>query len=174
MKNTKALYITKSAAVAALYVLLSMLTYPIASSMIQLRLSEALCILPVFMPEAVPGLFIGCLISNIILGCNVFDIIFGSFATLIGALAAYLLRKQALKKHMGFISTIPTIVSNTCIIPFVLKYAYGTGEAFYLIMISIFAGELLSAGIIGTLIFTPVRKLMEKFFPVKNSDNENG
>ena len=114
-----ALFITRAAVIAALYVVLTLFisAFNLASGAIQVRISEALTILPVFTPAAIPGVAIGCLLSNIITGCALPDIIFGTLATLIGAIGTYLLRKTK------FIFTLPPVVSNAVIIPFVLRYA---------------------------------------------------
>lgn len=145
--------LTIGALTAALYVILTLLSamLGLSSGVIQLRFSEALCILPVFFPAAVPGLFVGCLISNIISTGVLWDIIFGSLATLIGALGALLLRK--LPDSLIWLSTVPTIASNTLIIPFVLIYAYGATEALPFIMLTVFIGELISAGVGGTILY---------------------
>lgn len=145
--------LTIGALTAALYVILTLLSamLGLSSGVIQLRFSEALCILPVFFPAAVPGLFVGCLISNIISTGVLWDIIFGSLATLIGALGALLLRK--LPDSLIWLSTVPTIAANTLIIPFVLIYAYGATEALPFIMLTVFIGELISAGVGGTILY---------------------
>lgn len=98
MRNKKVLFAVQAAMIAALYVVLTYITnlLGLASGTIQVRFSEALCILPVFTPAAIPGLFIGCLISNLITGGIIWDIIFGSIATLLGALGTYFLRKRSL------------------------------------------------------------------------------
>lgn len=97
--------------IAALYVVLTYITnlLGLASGTIQVRFSEALCILPVFTPAAIPGLFIGCLISNLITGGIIWDIIFGSIATLLGALGTYFLRKRSL--YTRFHLSSPTLLS---------------------------------------------------------------
>ena len=95
MKNQKVLFLTHAAMIAALYVVLTYVAnmFGLASGAIQVRLSEMLIILPVFTPAAIPGLFIGCLLSNLLTGCCILDILMGSLATLLGATGAYLLRK---------------------------------------------------------------------------------
>ena len=87
MKNRdpRVLRITQGAVIAALYVVLTMVFAPISFGPVQVRIAEALCILPMFTPAAIPGLFIGCLIANLIGGGIILDVIFGSIATLIGA-----------------------------------------------------------------------------------------
>ena len=89
-------FLTQAAMIAALYVVLTLAinAFGLASGAIQVRVSEALTILPYFTPAAIPGLFIGCLLSNTITGCALFDIIFGSIATLLGAVGTYLLRRH--------------------------------------------------------------------------------
>ncbi len=76
--------------IAAIYIVMTMFinTFNLASGTIQVRISEALTVLPFFTPAAVPGLFIGCLLSNLLTGAMLPDVIFGSLATLLGALGA--------------------------------------------------------------------------------------
>ncbi len=150
MKNKKALYITQAAMVAAIYVVLTYIVNltGLANGVIQIRLSEALCVLPAFIPAAVPGLFIGCLISNLICSAVIWDVIFGSLATLIGAVITYLIRKKS-----KWLLPVPAIVANTVIIPFVLTYAYGVEEAIWFSAITVFLGEFISCGILGMLLY---------------------
>lgn len=149
------------ALVAALYVVLTFLcsTLGLSSGVIQLRFSEALCVLPVFFPSAVPGLFIGCLIANMVSGCVIWDIIFGSIATLLGALGAHALRK--LPDKLKWLVTVPTIVANTLIVPFILVYAYGATEALPFIMLTVFIGEVISAGICGSALYYCLKKIFK-------------
>jgi len=107
--------------------------------------------LPVFMPSAIPGLFVGCFISNMISGCLIPDIIFGSIATLIGALGTYLLRKKPI------LSLLPPIIANTAIIPFVLMYAYGIRPIWFS-MITVCIGEIISCGILGMLLYSVLKR----------------
>ena len=150
MKNKNALYITQAAMIAAIYVLLTYLVNAtgLASGVIQIRLSEALCVLPAFTPAAIPGLFIGCLISNLICGAVVWDVIFGSIATLLGAVFTYMLKKKS-----KWLLPLPPIVANTVIIPFVLTYAYGVPDAIWFSAITVFAGEFISCGVLGMLLY---------------------
>ena len=159
--NRKIHYLTEASMIAALYVLLTYLSalFGLASGAVQLRLSEALCILPLFTPAAVPGLFFGCLLSNLLTTASVFDIVFGSLATLIGALGAYALRRSS-----AYLAPIPTILANTLIIPAVICGM--TGEWSLLLYASygatIFLGEFLSCGVIGILLF----KICQKYAPI--------
>lgn len=139
---------------AALYIVLTLLSaaFGLSSGVIQIRISEALCILPCFTPAAIPGLFIGCLLSNIITGAVVWDIVFGSLATLIGAVGTYLLRRN---RHLAVLAPI---VCNTAVVPLVLTYAYHVEQAYILIVLFVFIGELISAGILGELLYTALNR----------------
>ena len=126
MKTSKhATFVAHAAIIAALYVVLTYIAswLGLANGVIQIRFSEALTILPALTPAAIPGLFLGCLLSNILTGCIIWDVIFGSLATLLGAIGTYLLRK-VLIKGKPFLAPLPPILANTLIVPFVLSYAY--------------------------------------------------
>lgn len=140
--------------IAALYVVLTLVSsaFGLSSGVIQIRISEALCILPCFTPAAIPGLFIGCLLSNIITGAVVWDVVFGSIATLIGALGTYLLRKNR------WLAIISPIAANAVIVPLVLVYAYHVETAYILIVLTVLAGEVISAGVLGELLYTALGK----------------
>ena len=160
MKNKKAYFITQAAVIAALYVVLTLFINAIdlASGAIQVRISEALTILPYFTPAAVPGLFIGCLLSNFMTGAAIWDIIFGSLATLIGAIGTYLLRKWK------WCAPIPPILSNTIIIPFVLTYAYGIPGGIPFFMLTVGAGEVLSCGVLGMILLFALQRYRNIIF----------
>ena len=138
-------FLTQAAMIAALYVVLTLAinAFGLASGAIQVRVSEALTILPYFTPAAIPGLFIGCLLSNTITGCALFDIIFGSIATLLGAVGTYLLRRHK------WLAPVSPIIANTIIVPFVLSYVYGTPGTIPYLMLTVGIGEVLSCGVLG-------------------------
>ena len=155
MRNKKVLFLTQAALIAAMYVVLTMFVsaFNLASGAIQVRISEALCILPFFTPAAVPGLAVGCFLANLLTGATVFDIIFGSLATLIGAVGTYLLRN-----HRP-LCTLPPVISNMAIIPPVLRFAYGLTFSYHGADLSIpfFAltvgiGEVISVCGLGSLL----------------------
>lgn len=156
----KAKIITQSAAIAAMYVALTLFAgvFNLAGGAIQLRISEALTILPYFTFSAVPGLFIGCLISNILLGSVIWDVIFGSIATLTGAIITYFLRKKS-----KYFAPLGPIVSNTVIIPFVLSYAYGVEKAMWFLFLTIGIGEVLSCGVLGMILLNSLKKRKNLF-----------
>ncbi len=143
MRDEKVLFMVRAAAIAAIYVVLTLVFAPFSYGEIQVRISEALTILPYFTPAAVPGLFIGCLIANILGGAILPDIIFGSLATLVGAVISYALRRNK------FLVPIPPIVANTLVVPFVLRYGYGVESAIPFMMATVGIGEIISCGILG-------------------------
>ena len=152
MKKTK--QISLSALIAALYVVLTYFSamLGLSSGAIQVRFSEMLTVLPAFTPAAVPGLFIGCLLANILSGCVIWDVVFGSIATLLGAVFTRMLKKNKI------LAPLPPIISNTLIIPFVLRYAYGAPGSIGYFMITLGIGEIISCGVLGTLLTLTLRR----------------
>ena len=159
MKNKKVLFLTHAAMIAAIYVVLTLLFQAISFGEIQVRIAEALTILPAFTPAAIPGLFIGCIIGNIFGGSILPDIIFGSLATLIGACFTYLLRKQN-----KYLAPLPPIISNTVIVPFVLRYAYGFNLPIAFMMLTVGIGEVVSCGVLGMILYSSLAKHRHKIF----------
>lgn len=153
------LFLTRAGIIAAIYVVLTFLsaTLGLHNGVIQFRFSEALCLMPLIFPEAVVGLALGCALANMITGCVFWDIVFGSVATLIGALGAYLMRK--LPEKLDFLATVPTILANAIIVPFVLMWAYGVEDGYFFLMLTVGIGEILSAGVLGTIIYKQVKKV---------------
>lgn len=155
MKNKrKTTNLAIAAIIAALYVVLTYLASALglASYAIQVRFSEALTILPIFTPAAIPGLFVGCVLANLLTGCAVWDVVFGSLATLLGAIGTYLLRKHK------FAALFPPIVANTLIVPPILLYVYGLEGTYLFFTLTVCLGEIISCGILGTVL----RKSLEK------------
>lgn len=160
--KSKALFITHAAVIAALYTVLTVFiaAFNLASGAIQIRISEALTILPYFTPAAIPGLFIGCLLSNIITGAAIWDVIFGSLATLIGAIGTYFLSR----KVSEWLAPVPPILANTLIIPFVLTYAYGIPDGIPFLMLTVGAGEVLSCGVLGLILLLAIEPIKHRIF----------
>ena len=146
--NKKTLFLVQAALIAAIYVVLTVVFAPFSFGEVQVRIAEALTILPVFLPAAVPGLFVGCLLGNMLGGAVLPDIIFGSLATLIGALGT-----RALRKAHPFLAPIPPIAANTVIVPFVLKYAYAVDLPIPFMMLTVGIGEVVSCGIFGLVLY---------------------
>ena len=147
MKNKSTLFLVQAAAIGAIYVVLTLLFAPFSFGEVQVRISESLTILPFFTPAAIPGLFVGCIIANILGGAIPVDIIFGSIATLIGAVFTYKLRGCS-----RFLAPVPPIVANTVIVPFVLYYGYGINLPIPFMMLTVGVGEVISCGVIGMIL----------------------
>lgn len=159
MKKKRTAYMTQAAAIAAIYVVLVVLFNYWSFGPIQFRIAESLTVLPYFTPAAIPGLFIGCVISNLLGGAMIWDVIFGSLATLIGAVGTYLLRKWS-----KWLAPIPPIVANTIIIPFVLKYAYGSEGMLYYFMATVGLGEVIVCGVFGMILLFALNKYRRVLF----------
>ena len=160
MRNKKVLRITQAAMIAAISVVLTVFisAFNLASGAIQVRISEALTILPVFTPAAIPGLFLGCLISNLVTGCMPLDVVFGSLATLIGACGTY-----ALRKHK-WLAPLPPIVANTIIVPFVLRYVYLAEGTIPFFMLTVGIGEVISCYLLGSILHRVLDRYKEHIF----------
>ena len=158
--NKRILFICQAGIIAALYTVLTCVVgaFGLASGAIQLRVSEALCVLPLFTPAAIPGLTVGCLLSNLLTGCMWQDVLFGSLATFLGAYGAYLLRRWI------WLGPIPTVVANTLIIPPVLAYVYGAEGGIPYLMLTVGIGEILSAYILGMLLLLSLQKHRSRIF----------
>ena len=134
--------------IAAAYVVLTVAFAPFSFKEIQVRISESLTILPIFTPAALPGLAVGCLLANILGGAVAADVVFGSLATLIGAVGTRMLRDKN-----PVLAVIPPIIANMLIVPFVLRYAYGVPLPIPLMMGTIGIGEMISCGVLGLLLY---------------------
>jgi uncharacterized membrane protein len=159
MHNTQ--YLTHAAAIAAIYTVLTVIAagFGLANGAVQVRFSEALTVLPFFTPAAVPGLAVGCLISNIVTGCALPDIIFGTLATILGALGSHALRRNR------FLVSLPPILANTIIIPFVLSYAYHIPGGIPYFMLTVGAGEVISCLLFGQILLTALSPIRNIFLP---------
>lgn len=157
----------QAAMIAAIYVVLTFIanTFGLANYAVQVRLSEALTILPYFTPAAIPGLFIGCLLSNILTGCALPDILFGSLATLLGAFGTYALRKWK------WCAPVCPVIANTIIVPLILIYGYGLMidgisvlQCFGYYCLTVGAGEIISCGILGMILLLSLQKYQGRIF----------
>ncbi len=155
MKNAKSgtvYFMVQAAAIAAIYVVVTGMIAPIAFGPIQFRISEALCVLPYFTPAAIPGVTIGCFLSNTLFGSAALDIVFGTLATLIGAAGSWALRKNK------WMVCVPPVVSNTVIIPWVQRYAYGAEDLIPVMMVTVGIAEILAIGVLGNLLLAALEK----------------
>ena len=173
--NNKTLHLTRSALIAAIYVVLTFVAnaFGLASGDIQVRFSEALTILPLFTIDAVPGLFVGCILSNTLTGCLPLDTVFGSLATLAGAVGTYMIGKKIGFMKAGFKTSklnwvkytgcLPPIIANTLVVPYVLAYVYEVEGAIPVFMLTVGAGEVISCGILGIALMLSLEKYRNIF-----------
>lgn len=166
--------LVQAAMIAAIYVVLTLLanSLGLANYTVQVRFSEALTILPFFTPAAVPGLFVGCILSNILTGCMPLDVVFGSLATLLGAFGTYAVgrmsRRAAVSRNAPepqrklslyhLLAALPPIISNTLIVPFILAYVYQFEGSIPYFMLTVGAGEIISCGILGLALLIALEK----------------
>ena len=168
MRNKNVTFMVQAAIIAALYVVLTFVANALglASHTIQVRFSEALCILPFFTPAAIPGLWIGCLIANLATGAVIWDIIFGSIATLLGAIGTYLLRGHK------FLCTLPPVIANMIIVPFILVYGYGIPRVYLKNVdvtiifnaMTVGIGEVISVCVLGSILLNVLNKYKDTIF----------
>ena len=167
MEHNRILSLTQAAMIAAIYVVLTYVFSAFSFGQVQIRVAEALTILPVFTPAAIPGLFVGCLIGNIAGGAVLPDIIFGSIATLIGAVGTRLLRRRN-----PVLCTLPPIVANTIIVPFVLRFAYGVNLPISFMMLTVGIGEVVGCGVFGVLLYSILNRYKEVIFKTSRFEDK--
>ncbi len=161
MRNRKVIIVVQAALIAAIYVVLTYFinAFHLASGIVQVRISEALTILPFFTPAAIPGLAVGCFLSNLLTGSLPMDVLAGSFATLIGAVGSYLLRKKK------WLVPLPPIIANTLIVPHVLAFVYGAKGSIAFFMLTVGIGEVISCYVLGMILLNallPYRAILFK------------
>ena len=149
--------LVRGALIAALYAVLCMAFFSISYGDLQFRISEALTVLPQLMPEAIPGLFVGCLLSNLVGGYGVMDIVFGSAATLIAALATYFMRKLP-----AWIAVLPVVLVNALIVGYFTLHL-AAGLPFWPSALSVGLGQAVVVYVLGL----PLHYALKKFLPEK-------
>lgn len=158
MKNKSTLFLVQAAAIGAVYVVLTLVFAPLSFGEVQIRFSEALTVLPYFTPAAIPGLFVGCIIANFLGGAIPIDILFGSIATLLGAVFTYRLR------NTRWLVPVPPIAANTLIVPFVLHYGYGINLPIPFMMLTVGVGEIVSCAVIGMILLNVLSRYQNVLF----------
>lgn len=153
--------IVRGALIGALYVLLTIAVQPISSGLMQMRVSEALCVLPFFTPAAVPGLFIGCFVANLIMGSALPDVVFGSLATLLSAAATYGMRRAGWSK---WLAPLPAVLFNAVIVGYLLTYVYNVGVPWEVSALYVGAGQALSCYVLGMPLLFGLEKFEKKLF----------
>ena len=157
-KKDKVRYITQAAMIAAIYVVLVFVFNYWSFGVVQFRIAEALTVLPYFTSAAIPGLFAGCILANVTGGAVLEDIVFGSMATLIGAIGSRLL------KRWKWAVPIPPILANTVIVPFVLKFGYGAPEGIPYMMATVGLGEIIVCYCCGMILLFALNRYRRVIF----------
>lgn len=160
MKQKNMIYFTQAAMIGAIYVVLTYVFAPISFGEIQIRIAEALTILPIFTPAAIPGLLVGCILGNIAGGALLPDIILGSLTTFIAAILSYWIGKK-----QPLLAPIPPIVCNMIVVPLLLRFAYGILLPLPLMMVSVGIGQAISCGGLGLSLYFLLRKHHSFLFP---------
>lgn len=152
----KTLHLTRAALIAALYVILTFVSqmFGLASGVIQIRLSELLTVMPLLYKEAIPGLWIGCLIANLMTGCAAWDIVFGTLATFLGAMGTYYIGRK--KPILG---PVFPILSNMLIVPLVLQFVYGAKESYFFLLATVGVGEFVCCGLLGWQLYKAIKNV---------------
>lgn len=153
-QHGKTMFIVRSAVIAALYAALTLALYPISFGAVQFRVSEALTLLPIVMPEAIPGLFVGCLVSNLIGSATPWDIIFGSLATLIAAILTYATRRNKI------LAAFWPVLCNTVIVGLLL--ALTLDLPVFLTMGEVGLGELAVVYTVGMAMLAALKRVPKK------------
>lgn len=181
MYKGKKKYVIQTIAIALAYIILTIIAdqFGMAKGIVQIRISDALMVLPYFTPAAIPGLFIGCLASNgiisyvqdpmtgkmILSSAAQYYIIFGSIATLCGAIGGYLLRKYK------FVVSVPAIIFNTIAVPLIFKFAFRYEDSLLKCILTVGVGELISCGLLGTALLLGLEDSKDKIFPSDKVDD---
>ena len=152
--NTRTL--VRAALIAALYTVLTLLLQPLSYGEVQIRFSEALTLLPILLPEAVPALAVGCLLANILGGCTIFDIVFGTLATLLAALCTRRLRDRF------WLAALMPVLFNGVIVGAVVHYCYAPVFPLPLSMLSVAAGEAVACLVVGPLLIRVMQRIPQE------------
>ncbi|HWR23076.1 MAG TPA: QueT transporter family protein [Feifaniaceae bacterium] len=164
----KTKYLIQGAMIAAIYFVLTYAVAPISSGLLQCRVSEALSILPFFTPAAVPGLFVGCLVANLIMmftvGLLPLDVIFGSLATLIAAYLSYVISRKVPIKAARWLAPAPAVVVNALVVGWLLSDVYQVGVSYLVCALYVAAGQILACYVLGMPLLFLLERYKEKLF----------
>lgn len=191
----KLLFVTQAAMIAALYCVLTMLVSPIATGPLQFRVSEALMLLPALMPAAVPGLYLGCVLANLLMGLGWVDVVFGALATLLAAIVTRLIAKRlgllpeqtgkaklsarALLRKGAWLLPLPSVALNALIVGFYLPLllpASGAQALWVAILISMGQlawSEAQTVFILGLPFYLALRPVLVRIMKFRDSDSRS-
>ncbi len=164
----------RCAMIAAVYVVLCLALQPFSYGAVQVRLAEALCLLPVFGPEYIVGVTLGCLLANA-LGSTVIDVVFGTLATLLACLVTYALRNVRIK-GLALPASLPPVLFNALIVGWEISVFFSDTPATLPVtlfnMLTVGSGEVISCCILGVLLVRLIEtnRQLKKLFvePVKH------
>lgn len=153
--NTKSGFIAKAGLIAALYATITIIVAPISSGQIQVRVSEALTVLPYFEPAAIVGLFIGCIVANAFVGNGPWDIVLGSILTLVAAILTWLIGKffkskksKSVYYYIGpILALLPPVIINAFGVAFILKIVLEL--PYWISVIYVGAGQFIAVYLLG-------------------------
>lgn len=156
--------LVRAGIIAALYVLLSLAVFPVASGAIQFRASEALTLLPILYAEAIPALAVGCMLSNLLTGCAVLDVVFGSVITLVAAILTFFIGKLFKNPWVKCaVGGIFPVVLNALFLPVIWYFCYGELEYLYIVQVAfLLLSQSAAIYALGTPLTVHVYKLKEK------------
>ena len=150
------IFISRAALIGALYFALTVAIPALSFGPLQFRLSEVLVLLAVIFPEAIPGLTIGCVLSNFFFSpYGIYDMVFGGVATLLGAVGTYLLRKNL------FLAALPPILFNGFLVP-IIWVLDGSDTVYIISALEIIVSEVLTVGVVGVPLTYALKKAFAK------------
>ena len=152
--------LAQGAIIAAIYALLTIFLAPISSGLVQCRVAEAMSVLPYFTFSAVPGLFIGCLLANLLTGAVIYDVIFGSLATLTAAYITYWMRKRVSK----YLAPLPSVIVTALVIGWLLTYVYKVGFPYWITAGYVAIGQAIACFALGLPLMTLLERFRGKLF----------
>ena len=152
MKNLSVRRLVRCAVIAAVYVVVCLVLAPFSYGAVQVRVAEALCLLPVFGAEYIVGVTLGCFLANL-LGSTVVDVVFGTLATLLACLVTYKLRDIRVK-GLAIPASLPPVVFNMIIVgAFEISFFFSDGAPTAMLAVfnavTVGIGELISCTILG-------------------------
>jgi uncharacterized membrane protein len=160
--NLSTRYIAQVGIIAALYAAITILLAPISYGPIQVRVSEALTILPYLTPAAIPGLFVGCLLANLYGGLGIYDVVGGSLFTLLAAFLTYLLSRT----RKPILAPLPPVVVNALGVSLYLHFLFQL--PYWVTVAYIAVGQIGACFVLGyplLLILLRRKKLLEMLKP---------
>lgn len=156
-QNLSVRKLVRCAVIAAVYVVLCLALQPLSYGAVQVRIAEALCLLPVFGAEYIVGVVLGCFLANL-LGSTIIDVIFGTLATLLACIVTYMLRNARIK-GLAIPASLPPVIFNAVIIGIEIAVMFPDpsssapiGLSCITNGISVGIGELISCTILGVIL----------------------